>query len=222
MSNSIKTLLDIFNYIIQQHPEFTQNINLPGSPSVTEDLQRWAARGYSAPSPDSVKRACILRNSLPNATWVETGTYLGDTTEELAKIGKHVYSLEPDLHLYENAKNRFGSFHNVSIINSTSEDYFPKLVNILNNDACFWLDGHFSGESTYKGPNDTPIVIELNHIKDALKNLNKVVIMVDDIRLFTGEVHSYGPYPKIDYLVKWALEAGLDWHIEQDIFIAKN
>jgi hypothetical protein len=46
--------------------------------------------------------------------------------------------------------------------------------------------------------------------------------MIDDIRLFTGKIHSYGAYPTLDYLVDWARDLALDWHIEHDIFIVKT
>ena len=186
------------------------------------EFKQWQESNFSSPSPNSVKRACLLRNGLPNAIWVETGTYLGDSTLEMAKTAAMVFSLEPELELYENASKRFSSFDNVELINGTSEDIFPGLLPNLSGDVCFWLDGHFSGGSTYKGPNDTPITIELEFIKKNLLAFKKLVVMIDDIRLFTGKIHSYGAYPTLDYLVDWARDLALDWHIEHDIFIAKT
>src|SRR4051812_32110192 len=46
----------------------------------------WADREFAAPSPHFVKRKVLLRNGLPRATWVETGTYMGEMTSILASF----------------------------------------------------------------------------------------------------------------------------------------
>ena len=56
----------------------------------------WGKGAYSAPSPHFIKQTVLLRNAFPSATWVETGTYLGQTTKELSKHGAFVYSIEPE------------------------------------------------------------------------------------------------------------------------------
>lgn len=182
----------------------------------------WKARGYAAPSPDFIKRDCVLRNGLAQSTWVETGTYLGETTKLLAEVGKRVYSIEPEPTLHARAQKLFAGRDNVEIIHGLSEDVFPTLLPKIRGDVSFWLDGHFSGGATHKGPLDTPISQELVSIGANLATMGRVAVMVDDIRLFTGETHSYGAYPTLDYLVDWARKYGLSWHIEHDIFIAKT
>jgi hypothetical protein len=186
-----------------------------------KEFHKWGKTGYQAPSPQFIKHAVIARNSIPNATWVETGTYLGQTTEYLSKNALRVVSIEPEPQLYLSAKNYFETFPNVQIINGTSEIVFPELVPTLRNNLCFWLDGHYSGDGTFKGENDTPIIKELKVISDNLHQLNNIVLMIDDIRLFNGNVHIYGSYPPLNYLVEWATDHFFSWHIEQDIFIAK-
>ena len=42
-------------------------------------------RGCSLPAPHFVKQAVLSRNAIKNSVWVETGTYLGDTTKFLCK-----------------------------------------------------------------------------------------------------------------------------------------
>ncbi len=44
----------------------------------------WKASGYAMPCPHHIKQATLLRNGLLRSTWVETGTYMGDTTALLA------------------------------------------------------------------------------------------------------------------------------------------
>ena len=184
--------------------------------------KEWEQRGFTAPSPHLIKQAVVLRNGIPGATWVETGTYMGQTTELLSRHGSKVYSIEPEPTLYANAKQRFRSVSNVEILNGTSEDIFPTLVPTLTGAVSFWLDGHYSGDGTHKGPLDTPVEREMACIADNLRHMDKAVIMIDDIRLFNGQIHAYGNYPTLDDLVNWARANGLAWHIEQDIFIAKK
>jgi hypothetical protein len=163
-----------------------------------------------------------LRNGLPDATWVETGTYIGDTTSVLSKVAKMVYSIEPEPTLFSKAEQRFRNTSNVKIIKGLSEDVFPKLLPTISGNICFWLDGHYSEGITFKGPQDTPIIDELTVIGRNITKTSKIVVMVDDIRCFDPKNPEYSAYPPVDVLVDWARKHNLIWHIEHDIFIAKN
>lgn len=197
-----------------------QRVGLKNNKSKT--YRGWELRSFSAPSPHFIKQAVLLRNGLADATWVETGTYMGDTTGVLSRVAKMVYSIEPEPTLFANAEKRFAQVANVKILKGISEQVFPELLPGLSGDICFWLDGHYSAGVTYKGPQDTPIVEELSNIEISLKSYGKTVVMVDDIRCFDPKNTEHENYPTIDFLVDWARKCGLSWHIEHDIFIAKN
>jgi glycosyltransferase involved in cell wall biosynthesis len=182
----------------------------------------WTDREFAAPSPHFVKQKVLLRNGLPDATWVETGTYLGDTTDVLSKVAKMVYSIEPEPTLFSKAEQKFRNTSNVKIINGLSEDVFPKLLPTIRGNICFWLDGHYSAGITFKGPQNTPIIDELTVIERNISQTNKIVVMVDDIRCFDPRNSELSGYPPVDFLVDWARKNNLTWHIEHDIFIAKN
>jgi len=182
----------------------------------------WSKLKFQAPSPHYIKQACLLRNSVPNATWVETGTYLGQTTQILSKNGLKVFSIEPEPTLFANASQYFRKFGNVEIIKGTSEQIFPILLPKINGDVNFWLDGHYSAGNTFKGPQDTPILDELKHIADNLNHFKKVCVLIDDIRCFNPHIEEYSTYPSLNVLVAWANENQLNWHIEHDIFVAKK
>jgi hypothetical protein len=156
---------------------------------------------------------------LNNATWVETGTYLGDTTSKLSKIAKNVISIEPQYELSVFASIRLKRFKNVEIINATSENSISSVLERISGPTCFWLDGHYSGDVTFLGFNISPISDELGTIANYLK-ANEVVVFIDDFRLFVNSVDT--GYPPHDILVKWAVENNLSWTVEQDIFIAKS
>ena len=180
---------------------------------------KWRSLNYSSPSPQHIKIRILKSNSLNNATWVETGTYLGDTTLKLSKIAKNVISIEPQYELSVFASTRLKRFKNVEIINATSENCISGVLEIINGPTCFWLDGHYSGDVTFLGSNISPISYELATIANYLK-ANEVVVFVDDFRLFVNSKHT--GYPPHDTLVKWAVENNLSWTVEQDIFIAKS
>jgi hypothetical protein len=185
-------------------------------------INRWAENSYSSPSPNFVKQSIVLSNVIPDSTTVETGTYMGETTELLETKSMKVISIEPEKNLFRMAQLKFAGKPKFQIINGTSEDIFPLLIPTLSGDVSFWLDGHFSSGITYRGPKETPILDELSIIEANIGNLQRVVVMVDDIRCFDPTLPEYSTYPTRTYLVEWAGKNGLSWTIEHDIFIAKN
>jgi hypothetical protein len=204
---------------IGPHSEMKQHSNL----AIKKDAyDEWADREFAAPSPQAVKQVVLLRNGLRDATWIETGTYLGETTAVLSTVAKIVYSIEPEPSLFSNAEQKFKNTSNVKIIKGLSEDVLPQLLPAISGDICFWLDGHYSAGITFKGPQDTPIIDELAVIGRAITNACKFVVMVDDVRCFNPKHPEFTGYPSVDVLIDWAREHRLTWHIEHDIFIAKN
>ncbi len=186
------------------------------------ELLAWGERGYSAPSPPFVKRNVLSRHAISGGIWIETGTFLGDTTEFLAKNSHFVYSIEPSPDLYERACKRFLNFENVKLINGLSEDVLPNILSNVSGDVCFWLDGHFSHGITFQGERDTPIREELSAIRSAISALDRIAVCIDDVRCFDPLIPDFESYPPIGFLVAWAEESGLKWSIEHDIFVAKN
>lgn len=186
------------------------------------EYREWKERHFAAPSPSDIKRAVLVRHSRSNVTWVETGTFMGDTAALLAKHSKHVHTIEPDKTLHEKAATRFENDPKVNAIRGVSEEVFPQLLPTLNGAVNFWLDGHYSGGITFQGTTDCPVRDELLHIEKNMENFEKVIVLIDDIRCFRPEVPEFSDYPDLDYLVDWARRNSLSWSIEHDIFIAKN
>jgi len=186
------------------------------------DMRGWRSRAYAGPSPKSVKDRVLIRNAFAGGTWVETGTFLGETTKLLARGTGHVYSLEPATGLYQRAASKFASIENVTIIHGPSENEFPKLLPSLKGPVNFWLDGHFSAGATFQGASDTPIMAELYSIEQNFSHLQPICVMVDDIRCFDPSQPEYETYPALDSLVDWARKHGLIWHIEHDIMVMRT
>lgn len=186
------------------------------------EWREWAARSYEAPSPAEIKRAALLRLGGKNATWVETGTFMGDTAALLAKESKGVYTIEPEKTLFELAAARFTGTPHVHVIHGLSESVFPTLLPKLTGHVNFWLDGHYSGGVTHQGPTDCPVRDELLNIENNLSRYDSVAVLIDDIRCFDPTNPLYKDYPDVDFLVGWARKNNLHWHIEHDIFVAKS
>jgi len=184
------------------------------------EYELWRSTNFRAPSPQNVKLEILISNSIPKATWIETGTYLGDTTVVLAKNANFVITIEPSERQYEYSLNRLKDLKNVKIINSTSEECIEEILENLSGPTCFWLDGHYSGGYTFMGSSVTPIFAELNSISNYLQRNRQVVIFIDDFRLFVDSSNT--GYPSQNYLVDWANSHKLVWTVEQDIFIAKT
>lgn len=182
----------------------------------------WHNRQYAVPAPHYVKQMVLLRHSTPASLWIETGTYLGETTALLSQVASLVYSIEPEPRLYQQAVANFQASRNVKLLHGLSEEILPGLLPQLTGDINFWLDGHYSAGITFKGPRDTPVVQELAAVADNLDHFQRVTVLVDDVRCFDPRNPEYADYPTADFLVRWATEHRFGWSIEHDIFIAKN
>ena len=186
------------------------------------EIRDWEKRMFAAPSPSHIKRSILKRNGNPYSIWVETGTFQGDTTQFLADTAEIVHSMEPEPILFRLAKERFKSTSNVRLHFGLSETVLPHLLQELTGDVNFWLDVHYSGGITHKGPIETPIVQELEAIERYREHFAPLTVMIDDIRCFDRSVPEYSSYPELDLIVDWARRNRLRWHIEQDIFVAKT
>ena len=188
-------------------------------------LGAYHKRNYASPSPTYVKDLVLMKwGGL--ATWVETGTNVGKTTELLANFGKEVFSIEPSKELFELAGLRLKERNNVTLVLGTSEEslgpILQELVDKGHADLSFWLDGHYSEGNTFRGENETSVIQELKEISKIASRLNSVSVMIDDVRCFRPVLPIWANYPDLNHLVNWANSLNLFWTIEHDIFIATN
>ncbi|MDA9745602.1 hypothetical protein N9U89_02815 [Candidatus Pelagibacter sp.] len=192
-----------------------------------KSLKNWRARNFSSPSPDVIKNQILINNNLKDSLWIETGTYYGETTKLLSKISKKIISIEADKNLFEISNKILKNFKNVEILNGKSEDLLDKVIskNLNFKNVCIYLDAHLCQDhlkntKTFGNENTaTPILNELEIITKYLANFEKIVVLIDDIRLFQGKFQNY---PNKNTLVKWCKENDFLWEIEQDIFICKK
>jgi hypothetical protein len=180
----------------------------------------WRKSNFSMPAPFWVKQGVLAKYGSPIGTWIETGTFQGDTTAFLSQRATKVFTIEPSPQLAALAEVRFANTKNVTVVTGLSEDVLDDVLDSVQGKTSFWLDGHFSAGNTYKGPIDTPIVRELAVIQARMSQFSDLSVLIDDIRLFDPTNEEFADYPSRSYLVSWADNCGLKWVIEHDIFCA--
>jgi len=173
-------------------------------------VRNWNKKGSPIPAPDIIKQRTIKEYAkiFSVETFIETGTYLGDTVSAVRDVFNKVYSIELDKTLYEKAKKQFSRHHNISILHGDSGSVLPAILAEINEPCLFWLDGHYSGGITAKGDLNTPIMQELNCILDHF--IEEHVILIDDAR----EFHGYNDYPTIEELKKHIFKKYPDWNFD--------
>jgi hypothetical protein len=115
--------------------------------------------------------------------FVETGTFLGETTLAMSGIFERCWTVEIDRSLYEQALRRFER-KNITALHGDSETLIVDILSDIDAPAIFWLDGHYSRANTGRGAIDTPIVNELTRIFE--HPIKEHVILIDDARQFLG------------------------------------
>lgn len=117
-------------------------------------------------------------------TFVETGTYRGDTVWlalECTKF-KHIHSIELNQQLYENAVKLFSHKDQVKIWQGDSVDRLSDILKTVTGPATFWLDAHASGPLVGGKSGGSPLVDELELIR--AHGCKEHTIFIDDRRLF--------------------------------------
>lgn len=114
--------------------------------------------------------------------FVETGTYYGDTVNEMINHFNEVHSIELSDELYHKNVIRFDNVPNVKLHLGDSSVKLMDVVKVINSPAVFFLDGHWSGGETAQGDKDVPLLEELKIINDSFQY--KALVIIDDYRLF--------------------------------------
>jgi hypothetical protein len=181
-------------------------------------LRAHAARSYDAgrvegPSEHAKRRHLLeLFRERGHRTFVESGTYRGDTTAFFVPHADRLITVEVDRRLYQQARDRFGREPKVEVVEGDALVEVPRIVAELDVPALVWLDGHYSGGDTGRGVEVEPALAILDRIGDAAPAGSTIV--VDDLRLF-GRLPDF---PRLEDLIgtahkafpRAALRTGLD------------
>jgi len=115
--------------------------------------------------------------------FVETGSYLGETLNEIRNNFNKIISIEITEKYSNYCKQRYINDKNIEIIKGDSLLVLPDLIDKNKNKKfLFFLDAHCSAGDTGKNDMDVPLIEELKIIND--KCDDEVFIIVDDADLF--------------------------------------
>ena len=179
----------------------------------------WRLKGCPAPPPQTVKQRLLgrLAETCGLNVLVETGTYTGDTVAALEPRFRTIHTIELSPELVERAKRRFSGNTKITVWQGDSGTVLPQVLAALDEPILFWLDGHYSGGVTARGESDTPIMSELQHIRNH-QLWRSHAIVIDDAREFNGE----GGYPSLSFLQAATRAMGFtSFNVQTDMIIVR-
>jgi hypothetical protein len=101
----------------------------------------------------------MLCSAFPHArSFVESGSYLGDTAALAAQYFDRVDTIELSQDLHRAAKERFATVSNVRVHQGDSGRVLRDILPEITRPKIFWLDGHYSEGITSRGEDNTPIL----------------------------------------------------------------
>ena len=160
-----------------------------------------------------------------NPVFIETGSYTGNGILEAINANfSDIYSIELSDKYYDLCCDKFKNYKNVHIIKGDSSLVLFNLIDNIDQNITFWLDGHCSEGDTAKGIHYTPLIQELEQIKK--HRINKHTIIIDDMRLWLEEDINIG-FGK-DKIIEKIMEININYniiyengYINNDILVAK-
>jgi hypothetical protein len=166
-------------------------------------LEEWENKGKPMPPPAHLKKSLMKQYAaqFDAKQFIETGTFMGDTSFEMKDVFEKVDTIELDEKLANRAKKRFENIDNVTVWQGDSGVIISKILDIMPKSTVgfFYLDGHFSGEITAKADKNTPIS---NEIAAIFNHSHNHVIFIDDARLFFSNEEDYPPYDDLIIQIK--------------------
>ena len=156
------------------------------------------------------KRIVEMKNKFGCDTLIETGTFYGQMTHAMSKVFKSVISIEISDELARNNQEQFKSRANITILNGDSTELLLHAIKMSTGKILFWLDGHYSGKGTGLGQEISPILRELDAIKES--GITGYCIIIDDRRLFEND----SDYPDVRDLTSKLSELTQDLRMRTD------
>lgn len=146
-----------------------------------------------APTPHVLRLAALSGAQ----TFVETGTFTGQTTRWAADHFARVHTVERSQELFDLYSPDLSAIANVTPHLGDSRTVLPEIIEGLDaTPAIHWLDGHWSGGPTAGEDDECPILDEL----ECLASRQQDVILIDDARLFLAappEPHDPAQWPTL-------------------------
>lgn len=144
----------------------------------------------------------VLKGLLPLETFVETGTFQGNTTELLAHMFSCVHTVERSEELYVAARQKLAGKPNVLLHHGSSPTILTKLAPSLTGKSVgYWLDAHWCGSNTAGHDDECPLLAEIASIGEIN---SRSVVLIDDARLFLAAPplpHDASQWPDLTVII---------------------
>lgn len=183
-------------------------------------LDLWRLARFEIHNPHSYSKTRQIR-ALARRTgarcFIETGTYLGNTTRRCAPLFDKVITVELDQKLHEQAAAYLRPIRHVECLQGDASKLLPGVIARPDvRDALVFLDGHFSKGETALGDVAEPACEEIETLG---KHKDKIVgVIVDDFRCF-----GHDGWPKRSTLIASVedhLGAEFDFAVHLDQLVA--
>jgi len=135
-----------------------------------------------------------------NNWFVESGSHVGEGIQNAIVAGfKNIISVEISELYFKYCVGRFnGNKDKVHLYWGDTEDLLEGLISPINEPITFWLDGHNSGGNTGCGKHESPLMQELEIIKNhPIKNHT---IIIDDMRCWEKPHYDFDRDDIINFL----------------------
>jgi hypothetical protein len=123
----------------------------------------------------------LIKEHFAIDTFVETGTFKGQTASWAAGLFSEVYTIENSEELFGLLEKTLNNYKNIHKIFGNSASELEEIDAEIKNPAIFWLDAHWCGGNTYGAIDPCPLLKEIMIIQQS--ELNHI-ILIDDARLF--------------------------------------
>lgn len=143
-------------------------------------------------------------------TFVETGSFHGDTSKFLAGSVGRVITIEIDPANAAVAVENCAATPNVTVYCGPSEDVLPLALKGVSGNVLFWLDAHYQTSMT-RGRSVCPLFTELETIF-ATPNINPT-ILIDDARKFLW----INGWPSLTQVQRFVEARGYGFRVSHDM-----
>jgi hypothetical protein len=202
----IKNILKVYKFLFSQKPSFFRNFLLENFDFLSrlsknnnsdlvdllqniQNLQNSKLNYYSTKPFNSQKKREELISSIlisyKPSTIIETGTFLGSTTEYFSNYCQKVKSVEISQLYYFVSLARLEKYKNVELINDESASFLTKME-FTDDKYFFYLDSHW-GEYL-------PLEAELEQIL----NLKNFIVCIDDFKVEDEQNWGFDIYKDIE------------------------
>lgn len=144
--------------------------------------------------------ALNLRNQYHLKTFIETGTYRGESAFWAAGEFDQVITIESDEKRWRRVHQAAAALPNLLALHGDSRVELPRVLKKIKEPALFWLDAHLAGYTKQGWINNDqcPLVDELKAVRDCGV---KHVVLIDDANWFIGKPdfeHDPAQFPRLE------------------------